>query len=47
MSKYNAICEQCDSNMEEGEVLYSEVMDCTVQTYVCPKCKHEQEEVLE
>lgn len=47
MSKYNAICERCDSDMEEDEVLYSLVLETVVQTYVCPKCNHEQEEVLE
>jgi len=46
-SKYNAICEKCESDMEEGPVLYSEVMDCVVQSYICPLCNHEQEEVVE
>lgn len=47
MTRYNAICEECESDMQEGPVLYSEVMETTVQTYVCPVCEHEQEDILE
>jgi len=45
-SKWNAICENCESDMVEGPVVFNTSLEVKEQVYICETCGNETEEVI-
>lgn len=45
-SKWNAICENCESDMVEGPVVFNTSLEVKEQVYICETCGNETEEII-